>query len=78
MNKLPKSFKPILWSYDFSSCDPIKMKNIIITNTISYGNLEHWRWIRSFYGVKKVKETLNTVSSSAIRPSARKLADLMF
>ena len=42
MNKIPDNFKSILWSYDFSLCDPIKMKNTIITNAISYGNLDHW------------------------------------
>jgi len=78
MNTMPDSFKSVLWSYDFSSCDPWKMKNTIIKNTISYGNLEHWRWIKSFYGAENVKRALDDVSGTSIRSSARKLADLMF
>ncbi|MFA5095572.1 MAG: hypothetical protein WC447_02880 [Candidatus Paceibacterota bacterium] len=54
------------------------MENTVITNAISYGNLDHWQWIKSFYGARNVKRVLDTVSDSAIRPSARKLANLMF
>ncbi|MCX6751169.1 MAG: hypothetical protein NT161_00125 [Candidatus Nomurabacteria bacterium] len=78
MKKIPDNFKSILWSYDFSLCDPIKMKNTIITNAISYGNLDHWRWIKSFYGVGAVKKVLNTMPNLTIRPSALRLANLMF
>lgn len=78
MVKLPEIFRPILWSYDFEKCDPEKMKNTIISNTITYGNLEHWRWIKSFYGVPEVQKTLSNISVSAIRPSAIKLANMMF
>jgi len=78
MNKMPDNFKTILWSYDFPLCDPLKMENTVITNAISYGNLDHWQWIKSFYGARNVKRVLDTVSDSAIRPSARKLANLMF
>lgn len=78
MVKLPEIFRPILWSYNFEKCDPKKMKNTIITNTISYGGLEHWRWIKSFYGVSEIQKTLNNISVSTIRPSAIKLANMMF
>ncbi|MEK7471152.1 MAG: hypothetical protein AAB623_00685 [Patescibacteria group bacterium] len=78
MNKIPNNFKSILWSYDFEKCDPIKMKNTIITNTILYGNFEHWRWIKFFYGIPEVKKVLNNISVSAVRPSAIKLARMMF
>ena len=78
MIKLPETFRSILWSYDFEKCDPKKMKTTIITNTIAYGNLEHWRWIKSFYGVSQVQKVLNNISISAIRPSAIKLANMMF
>lgn len=78
MEKLPENFRSVLWSYNFEKCDPNKMKNTIITNTIAYGDLEHWRWIKSFYGVPDVQKVLNNVSVSAVRPSAIKLAKLMF
>jgi len=54
------------------------MKNTIITNTILYGNFEHWRWIKFFYGIPEVQKVLNNISVSAVRPSAIKLARLMF
>ncbi|OGI60552.1 hypothetical protein A2641_03400 [Candidatus Nomurabacteria bacterium RIFCSPHIGHO2_01_FULL_37_25] len=78
MKRLPEIFRSILWSYDFEKCDPKTMKNTIITNTIAYGDLDHWRWIKSFYGVSEVQKTLNNISVSAIRPSAIKLANIMF
>lgn len=78
MSKLPENFRSILWSYDFEKCDPQKMKNTIIANAISYGDLEHWRWIKSFYGAVGVQEALNNIQLSAIRPSAMKLAKMMF
>lgn len=78
MSKLPEMFRPVLWSYDFEKCDPEKMKNTIIENAIMYGDLEHWRWIKSFYGVPEVQKVLNTISVSAVRPSVIKLAKMMF
>lgn len=78
MTKLPKIFRSILWSYDFDKCDRDKMKNTIIANTISYGSLEHWRWIKSFYGAEEVQKVINNIPATAVRPSAVKLAHLMF
>lgn len=78
MSTLPDNFRSILWSYDFEKCDPQKMKNTIIVNTVAYGDLEHWRWIKSFYGVPSVQKVLNNIPVSAVRPSALKLAKMMF
>lgn len=78
MARLPDNFRSVLWSYNFEKCDPKKMKNTIITNAIAYGDLEHWRWIKSFYGVPDVQKVLNNISVSTVRPSAIKLAKLMF
>ena len=74
---LPKIFRPLLWSYDFEKCDPQKMKNAIITNSVNYGSLAHWRWIRSFYGNELVKERLHKMPLS-FRDSARKLSEIFF
>lgn len=78
MAKLPENFRPILWSYDFEKCDPEKMKNTIIVNAVSYGDLNHWRWLKSFYGTQDVQKVLDNISVSAVRPSAMKLAKIMF
>jgi len=78
-HNIPTIFKPILWSYDFEKCDPLEMKNILISNTINYGRLDHWRWIKSFYGNTAIKETINSpVALSSMRSSAVKLANIMF
>lgn len=77
MKKLPEIFRPILWSYDFEKCDPEKMKNTIIANSVNYGTFSHWRLLRSFYGKKVIKERLHTTPLS-FRDSARKLAEIVF
>ena len=62
--KLPKNFKPLLWSYKFSAIDPEKDKRTIIVNTINYGNWEQWVWIMKNYGRGHVKQFLiNTPKS---------------
>jgi hypothetical protein len=75
---LPEFFKPILWSYDFSLINPEKNRKIIIINAINYGNLDHWRWLLRYYGKKAIKETLETIPATEIKPRARKLASLVF
>lgn len=63
--KLPKSFKFLLWSYKFDEIDPEKDKQIIIINTINYGDWQHWQWIIKRYGRKQVKQFLiNTPMST--------------
>ena len=74
---LPEIFRPLLWSYDFEKCDPQKMKNIIITNSVNYGTLSHWRWIRSFYGNELIKERLRQMPLS-FRGSVYRLAEIFF
>ncbi|MFH1187456.1 MAG: hypothetical protein V1688_01185 [bacterium] len=76
--KLPKSFKPILWSYDFSKIDSIKNKKTIIVNTINYGDLKHWKWLAKYYGIKEVQNELKEISASEFRPPALKLASILF
>ncbi len=76
--KLPSFFKPILWSYDFSSVTSEKYKKTIILNAINYGDLKHWRWISRHYGKNAVKETLEQIPATAIRTRARKLSSVVF
>ena len=62
--KLPKNFKPLLWSYKFSEIDLEKDKRTIIVNTINYGNWEQWGWIVTNYGRGYIKRFLvNTPKS---------------
>lgn len=78
MKTLPKFFKPILWSYRFSALDPKEQKNLIILQTINYGDLNHWKWISRQYGKKTVAEILAHTPKTAIRKPAAKLAGLVF
>ncbi len=78
INKLPKSFKPLLWSYDFDNLDLKKDKKTIIVNTINYGDLKQWKWIKEFYGLAALKKTLMTVSATELRSRVKPLAQLIF
>jgi hypothetical protein len=77
-DRLPESFRPILWSYDFSRLDPLKNQKTIIVQAVNYGTLAHWRWLRESYGADAVRQVLSTVPVTEIRPRARRLASLMF
>jgi hypothetical protein len=78
MAKLPSSFKPILWSYDFNKCDPNKMKRTIILQALNYGTLSHWNWVREFYGGEEIKNILANTAITEIHPKTRKLIGAIF
>lgn len=76
-NKLPKFFKPLFWSYNFSSIDSEKDKERIIVNTINYGNWEHWQWLIKYYGKDRVKKLLTNIPASEFRKRALQLISLL-
>lgn len=73
----PPFFKPLFWSYKFSSIDPQRDKKRIIINTINYGNWKHWLWIIKFYGKDEVKKTIEEISKTEFRAPALKLISLL-
>ena len=75
---LPESFKSIFWSYDFSKIDTAKMQKTIIVNTLNYGNLEHWKWIRNFYGDDKIRSILSLIPVTEIRDTTKALIEILF
>lgn len=75
---LPDYFKIILWSYNFQSINAERDKKIIILNTINYGDLKHWRWIKKRYGQREIQRVLAGVSVSELRPRVFKLASIIF
>lgn len=77
-NTLPSFFAPILWSYDFAKIDAKKHIKTVIVNTINYGDLKHWRWISAHYGKDSVRQILETIPVTELRPRAGKLAALIF
>ena len=78
MNTLPIYFKPILWSYYFSDCDPVKMKKTIISQSLNYGSTKHWKWIKSFYGQNEVLSIFSSLPKTEIKEKTKKLAELYF
>ena len=78
MKSLPAYFKPILWSYSFSECDPLKMKRTIVSQSLNYGSTLHWKWIKSFYGEKEVRSILSSLPETEIKEKTKKLVELYF
>ena len=74
---LPLFFKPLFWSYNFSSVDPQRDKKRIIINTINYGGWKHWIWAIKFYGGKEVKRTIEETPRTEFRAPALKLISLL-
>jgi hypothetical protein len=75
---LPETFRPLLWSYDFSRVDPLKHKKTIIVQALNYGTLAHWRWLVQSYGREGVRDVLTHVPASEIKPRSLRLASLVF
>jgi len=74
---LPLFFKPLFWSYNFSSIDSQRDKKRIILNTINYGEWKHWIWIIKFYGKKEVKKIIEETPRTEFRAPALKLISLL-
>lgn len=75
---LPDYFRPLLWSYNFSSLNAEKDKKVIILNAINYGDLKHWKWINNYYGREAVRRLLSDMPATELRPRVVKLARLLF
>jgi len=74
---LPLFFRPLLWSYNFSSIDSQKNKKTIILNTINYAGWKHWLWIIKFYGREGVKKIIEQTPKTEFRAPALKLISLL-
>lgn len=74
---LPDYFQPLFWDVDFKAISPEKNKRLIITRTINYGNLKHWKWISKYYG-KKLPKYFQNIPQSEFRQPALKLANLIY
>lgn len=74
---LPSFFKPLFWSYKFSSINPKEHKKTLIISTINYGSWKHWLWIIDSYGKKKLKEIIQEIPKTEFREPALKLICLL-
>lgn len=75
--KLPKDFKYLFWSYNFSKIDTEEDIERIIINTINYGNWKHWQWLINYYGQTRVKKIIENTPISEFRGRALKLISLL-
>lgn len=75
--RLPLFFKPLFWSYNFSSIDLERDKKRIIIQTVNYGQWKHWIWMIKFYGKKEVKEIIKGTPKTEFRAPALKLISLL-
>ncbi len=75
--QIPKRLKPIFWSYDFDSLDSEEDRVHIIKQIINYGDLEDWKWLLDTYGESGVKTTLEAVPVTEIKPSTRRLLEVL-
>ena len=75
---LPQFFKPLFWGYRFSSIDPINNKELIIVNTLNYGDLKQWKWLIEVYGKKNLKNTIKLIPESEFRKHVIPLIKLLF
>lgn len=76
--KLPAFFKPLFWGYDFGSVDPIRNKNLIIVNTLNYGDLRQWKWLVKIYSKQSIKRTIEFIPRSEFRKQVIPLIGLLF
>jgi hypothetical protein len=74
---LPETFRPLLWSYDFSRIDPLRHKKTIIVQALNYGTLAQWHWLVESYGRDGIRDTLAHVPASEIKPRSLRLASLL-
>ena len=77
-SKLPSFFKPLFWSYKFSSIDPEKHIKTIIVNSINYGDWKHWQWLARYYGKERLRRIIKEIPMSEFRKSALRLMMLIF
>ena len=75
---LPQFFKPLFWGYKFNSIDFINNKELIIVNTLNYGDLKQWKWLIEVYGKKNLKKIIEFIPESEFRKHIISLIKLLF
>lgn len=54
------------------------MKKTLIVQALSYGTLEHWRWIRNFYGDEEIRKVLESIPATEIKSKTKPLIETVF
>lgn len=75
---LPEFFRPLFWSFNFSSLDLEKNKRTIIVKSLTYGTMRHWQWLNSYYGKEVIREVMSKVPATEMKKRSARLAQLLF
>lgn len=75
---LPRSITKLFWDVDTATLDIEKNERLIVSRLLNYGTLEGWRWLVRTYGKARVAAWLHSGTRLGVRPSARRLAELLF
>lgn len=78
IKKLPASFRSLLWSLDWDRIGIVKDKEDIIVNTVNYGSISQWKWLKETYGEKAIVSVLKRRLASEFYPESRNLARVIF
>ena len=77
-NKLPDSFKPLLWSLKWDALDVDADKDDIIVAAVNEGTLDQWRWIIRTYGKATIQRVLEGRLETEFHLESRNLAKVVF
>lgn len=56
MGKTPSLKKTLFWDVDTEKLDLEKNAQFIIGRVLDFGDLDEWKAIKEFYGLKKIRE----------------------
>ena len=77
-SKLPQSFKPYFWSYDFSKIDADQNKKTVVSQVTNYGTIDDWKWLTGYYGWNTVRDIIIGFRHGEIKKRTLKLASILF
>ena len=75
---LPENLRQFFWSYRFGELDLHQDEKTIIIHLMNYGSLAHWGWLVREYGTPEIRQVLQSIPATEIRPRTRELASLIF
>lgn len=76
--QLPDRFRRLFWSYRLEDLDPSKDQKTVVIQLINYGSLTDWRWLIRHYGQRGVRDVLQSIPMTEIKPRTRGLASILF
>lgn len=77
-NKLPESFRPLLWYARWDEIDIDEDKDDIIMAALNEGTLEQWKWLIRAYGKEEIRRVLQHHLKTEFHPESASLAKLVF